>query len=109
MENVLQTQTIKWIDPEKELPSPESPVSVWVKQKNKQQNILLIADYVREKTIEIPIEDWLLDIDCLDYDDRRNAYYLPEGWYEWYCESNAEKIEGTVLCWSYIPMPNILK
>lgn len=73
----------KWICPEYRLPDPQTPVILRVQYDTGRQDILT-AQYIPPRTV---LSEDFLDPDYSDdfgdYDEKRDCYWTPSGWYEW--------------------------
>ena len=91
-----------WINAEKE--KPESGKNVLIKQEfgNRKAEFIVIGHYSEKNSIEAVGTD---EYDWLDYDEDKDCYFYPEGWYEQQLNWNefaSIHINERVIEWRYL-------
>jgi hypothetical protein len=88
---------MEWIPINNKYPEAGKPVIVAAKDGNRK--VILRAAWI-PKHFE---DGGNYDGDC-DYDEEKDAYYWPEGWYEWNdCDETHWNIDGEVVAWMLLP------
>lgn len=94
----------RWIPVSEDMPKNGVPVLAYgYNEYGKLRRIR--ADYIRPYTVEFTGNDEG-DVNFADYDEEKNIYYIPEGWYEHNeHEETHWMIEFPILGWQPLPNP----
>ena len=90
--------TEQWVSVAERLPEPGNPVLLDIGKRTP-----IRAMWAAKHTVEVAADD---ESDFGEYDEERDAYYCPEGWYEW--NQNEEvhwAVAETALHWQPMPAP----
>ncbi len=91
------------ISPEERKPALEQPVLLLVEHNGKRRT--LRAAYTPPLTTEVSASGY--EGDDAIYDEEKDAYYLPAGWYEWNENEDTHwYVDGKPLAW--LPLPKIV-
>lgn len=99
-------QKTKWISVEDRLPENETKVIAFFVNSYKK-NRTITAQYIHKRSIKA--EDFLdIDVseDWFDYDEEKDIYWTPEGWYEFQEMSDINYyIDDEITHWMPLPEP----
>ena len=90
--------TEQWASVAERLPEPGNPVLLDIGKRTP-----IRAMWAAKHTVEVAADD---ESDFGEYDEERDVYYCPEGWYEW--NQNEEvhwAVAETALHWQPMPAP----
>ena len=90
--------TEQWVSVEERLPEPGKAVLLDIGKKTP-----IRAMWAAKHTVEVAADD---ESDFGEYDEERDVYYCPEGWYEWNeHEETHWAVTETALHWQPMPAP----
>ena len=96
---------LRWIPVGEQLPKTNKRVEVVCETPTMHNRFITIADYIAPRTVLS--EDYLSDdcsLDFSDYDEERDIYWTPTGWYEFqYSAEINYQLDCKVLFWRKLP------